>query len=89
VVFAALAAVLPVVVRGRYIALDLLAAGLWSAALAAALIALGDALAATTALGEPRGALAGALLGGLLAVAAATVRVPADPQGTPHPAPAS
>ena len=89
VVFAALAAVLPLVVRGRYIALDLVAAGLWSAALAAALIALGDALAATTALGEPRGALAGAVLGGLLAVAAATVRVPADPQGTPHPAPAS
>jgi hypothetical protein len=89
VVFAALAAVLPLVVRGRYIALDLLSAALWASALAAALIALGGALAATTALGQPRGALAGAVLGGLVAVAAATVRVPADPPGTAHPAPAS
>jgi eukaryotic-like serine/threonine-protein kinase len=88
-VFACLAAVLPLVVRGRYVALDLLAAALWAAALAAALIALGDALAATTALSQPRGAAAGAVLGALLAVAAATVREPAEPQGTAHPAPAS
>jgi hypothetical protein len=87
-VFACLAAVLPLVVRGRYVALDLLAAAMWAAALAAALFALGDALAATTVLSQPRGAPAGAVLGALLAVAAATVREPAEPPGTAHPAPA-
>jgi hypothetical protein len=89
VVFAAMAAVLPLVVRGRYIALDLLAATLWAGALAAALIALGDALAATTARSEPRGAAAGAVLGALFAVAAATLREPADPEATAHPAAAT
>jgi eukaryotic-like serine/threonine-protein kinase len=88
-VFACLAAVLPLVVRGRWVALDLLAAALWAAALAAALMALVDALAATTALSQPRGAAAGAVLGALLAVAAATVREPVEPPGTAHPAPAS
>jgi hypothetical protein len=88
-VFAALAVVVPVVVRGRYVAFDLLVAGLWAAALAAALIALGDVLAATTALAQPRGAAAGAVLGALLAVGAATVREPAEPPGAANPAPAS
>jgi hypothetical protein len=85
VVFAALAAVLPLVVRGRYIAFDLLGAAVWAAALAAALIALGEVLAATTALGQPRGAAVGALLGALVAVAAATLREPADPEAAAHP----
>jgi hypothetical protein len=87
VVFAALAALLPLVVRGRYIAVDLLGAAMWAAGLAAALFALGDVLAATTALSQPRGAAAGAVLGGLVAVAAAAMREPAEPPGDAHPAP--
>ena len=66
VVFAALAAVLPLVVRGRYIALDLLAAALWAAALAAALIALGDALAADRRAGPRARRVAGSRAGRLL-----------------------
>jgi hypothetical protein len=88
-VWAGLAALLPLVVRGRYIAFDLLGAALWAAALVASLTVMGEALAATTALGVPRGAPAGAVLGALLAVAAATVREPADPAHTAHPAPAT
>jgi hypothetical protein len=89
VAFAALAALLPLMVRGRYIALDLLAAALWAAGLAAALSALGDVLAATTALSQPRGAAAGAVLGALMAVAAGAVREPAVPPVDAHPAPAT
>ena len=48
-------------VRGRWLAVDLLGAGLWAVGLVVALTALGDMLAATTALGQPRGAVAGAI----------------------------
>jgi hypothetical protein len=89
VVFAALAAALPLVVRGRYIAFDLVGGAIWAAALAAALIGLGDALAATTALAQPRGAAAGAVLGALFAVAAASLREQADPEAPAHPAAAT
>ena len=57
---------LPLVVRGRWLALDLLGAGLWAAGLIAAHAALGDLLAATTALDQARGAVAGAIGAGLL-----------------------
>ena len=60
---------LPVVVRGRWLAVDLLGAGLWAAGLVVAHAALGDTLASTTALGEARGALAGAIGAGLVVVA--------------------
>jgi hypothetical protein len=89
VVFALLAAALPLVVRGRYIAFDLLGAAVWAAALAAALIGLGDLLAATTARAEPRGAAAGAVLGALFAVAVATLREPPEQEATADPAPAT
>ena len=46
---------LPLVVRGRWLAIDLLGAGLWAAGLVAAHAALGDMLAATTALDQARG----------------------------------
>jgi eukaryotic-like serine/threonine-protein kinase len=82
VVWAVFAVLLPLLVRGRWLAVDVLGAGLWAVALAVTLTAMGDMLAATTALGEPRGAAAGAFLAGLIAVAAAHMR-PAQDDWTP------
>ena len=64
------AALLPVLVRGRSAALDLIAAAGWAAALAAATQALSEALV----LDPPPGLVAGALVGGAIAVAARAVR---------------
>jgi len=72
--WAGFAVVLPLLVRGRYLALDLALAVLWVAALIAAQEALGDLLASTTELSRARGLVAGAALGGLVAVAAARAR---------------
>ena len=76
VVWAAFAAALPVLVRGRFLVLDVLAAGGWAAAFAAALAGLSDLLAATTALEQPRGGVAGVLMGALVVVAAARLAPP-------------
>jgi len=71
VVLWALAAVmLPVLVRGRSAALDIVAVTGWAAALAAATQALSEALV----LQAPRGLVAGAAVGGMIAVAARAVR---------------
>jgi len=71
VVLWALAAVLlPLLVRGRSAALDIVAVTGWAAALAAATQALSEALV----LDPPRGLVAGALVGGVIAVAARAVR---------------
>jgi hypothetical protein len=78
VVWAAFAVLLPLVVRGRWLAVDLLGAGLWAAGLVAAHAALGDMLAATTALDQARGALAGAIGAGLVAVAVSQMAPPAE-----------
>jgi hypothetical protein len=78
VVWAVFAMLLPLVVRGRWLAVDLLGAGLWAAALIAAHAALGDMLAATTALGEARGAAAGAIGAALLAVAISQMKPQSD-----------
>jgi len=64
------AAVLPLLVRGRSAALDLVAAAGWAATLAAATQALSEALV----LDAPRGLVAGALLAGVVAVGARAVR---------------
>jgi hypothetical protein len=89
VVWAFFAWLLPLVVRGRNLAFDLLAAASWAAALVAAHAGLADMLAATTRLDEARGAAAGALLGVLAATAvtaiAPPVREPAE-DATPYPA---
>ncbi len=74
--WAAGALLLPLVVRGRSAALDVVAATVWSAALA-----LAAPLAAAGAQGHavqasPRGAVAGAVLGGALAVGARALRGP-------------
>jgi membrane protein DedA with SNARE-associated domain len=77
VVWAAFAAVLPLVVRGRFLAFDVFGAGVWAAGLAVALAGLGDVLASTTALGQPRGGIAGVVLAAVVAVAATSVASPA------------
>jgi hypothetical protein len=70
VVWAGFAVLLPVVVRGRWLALDLFGALLWSAGLIAAHLALGDLLATTTALDAARGAVAGSVGAAVVALAA-------------------
>jgi hypothetical protein len=71
VVLWALAAILlPLLVRGRSAALDIVAVTGWAAALAAATQALSEALV----LDPPRGLVAGALAGGVIAVVARALR---------------
>jgi eukaryotic-like serine/threonine-protein kinase len=77
-VWAAFALLLPLVVRGRWLALDLLGAALWTAGLVAAHLALGDLLAATTALDEARGLVAGSLGAALVALAVSQMAPPAE-----------
>jgi eukaryotic-like serine/threonine-protein kinase len=64
--WAAVAVVLPLVIRGRWLAIDILGAALCVAALIAAHVALGDALAADVALDHARGAVAGGVAAALV-----------------------
>ena len=86
VIWALLAVVLPVLVRGRSLALDLIAAAVWAAVLVAAHAAASDLLAASVELDQARGAVGGAVLAGVVAVGAAAVGVlarPVDPEALP------
>jgi hypothetical protein len=76
-VWAAFAVLLPLVVRGRWLAVDAAGAVLWVAGLIAAHIALGDMLAATTALDEARGAAAGSVGAALVVLAVSQIASPA------------
>jgi eukaryotic-like serine/threonine-protein kinase len=69
--FALAAVLLPLLVRGLRLALDLIAAGVWAGALYAALVGI-ERLAGPTV--HARGAAAGALLAAVTAVAAAAYR---------------
>ena len=60
--------VLPLVVRGRWLAVDLMGAALCATGLVAAHVALGDALAARWRSTSPRGAVAGGIAAALLVV---------------------
>ncbi len=71
IVWAGFALLLPFVVRGRWMAVDLFGAALWVCALIAAHVALGDLLATTTELSTARGAVAGSLGAAVLVLAAA------------------
>jgi len=73
--WAAAAVCLPWLVRGRRAALDVVAATMWSAALAAAAPNFDHGLSAGAHAG-PRGAVLGAVCGGILAVAARALRGP-------------
>jgi eukaryotic-like serine/threonine-protein kinase len=81
-VWAGFAVVLPLVVRGRWLALDLFGAGVWATGLVAAHFALGDLLAATTALDAARGAVAGSIGAALVVVAVSQIVPPAEGHGT-------
>jgi hypothetical protein len=70
------AVLLPLLVRGRNAALDVVAAVAWAAALAAAAPALDAGLAGQSAHATPRGAIVGAVLGAALAVASRALRGP-------------
>ena len=85
VVWAALAPALALVVRGRFMGLDLLAAGAWAAVLITAQAALGDLLASTTVLDQPRGGVAGPIAAALVMLAATTA-APSSLWGTGEPA---
>jgi serine/threonine protein kinase len=74
--WASAAVLLPWIVRGRSAALDVVAATVWSAALAAGAPALDSGLSPHTADPSPRGVVLGAIGGGVLAVAARALRGP-------------
>jgi hypothetical protein len=84
VVWAAFAALLPLAVRGRWIALDLIGAGLWTAGLIAAQVALGDVLAADVALEQARGAVAGAIVAALVVVSVSRIAPSAEAVRAPR-----
>jgi hypothetical protein len=84
VVWAGLAALLPLLVRGRFLGLDVIAAAAWAAALVVAQAALGDLLASVTVLDQPRGGAAGPIAAALLVLAAAAA-APTSTWGTGEP----
>ncbi len=67
---------LPLLVRGRSVVLDLLAAAGWSAAIAVATLRLAQEMSPHAAHPSPRGLVLGAILGGMIAVAARALRGP-------------
>ena len=70
------AAVLPLIVRGRSAALDLIAAAVWTAGLAVAASRVDSGLGSALAHPSPRGAVLGAVLGAMIAIAARALRGP-------------
>jgi hypothetical protein len=74
--WAGAAVALPLLVRGRSAALDVVAAVVWTAALAAAAPLLDGGLANRAAQATPRGLVLGAVLGAAFAVAARALRGP-------------
>jgi hypothetical protein len=82
------ALLLPLVVRGRFSGLDLLAGAGWVLLAVAAHAGLADVLASTTALDQPRGAIAGSILGALLAVGVVAVAPRGALDDAAEPAPA-
>ena len=74
--WAAAAAILPWLVRGRRAALDVLAVTVWSAALASAAVVLDSGLSAHAVHPAPRGAVLGAVLGAVFAVGVRALRGP-------------
>jgi eukaryotic-like serine/threonine-protein kinase len=83
-VWAVAAVVLPLVVRGRWLAVDLMGAAVCATGLVAAHIALGDALAAEVPLDQPRGAVAGGIAAALLVVLVCHMARPAEPWRAPR-----
>ena len=78
-IWVVLAVVLPFVVRGRSLGLDLLGASAWAAVLVTALAGVADLVASSVELDQARGAVGGAVLAVVVAVAAAAVGLAARP----------
>jgi hypothetical protein len=74
-----LAVMLPLVVRGRSLALDVLGAAAWAAALVTAHAGAADVVASSVELDQARGAVGGAILAVVVAVGAAAVGLAARP----------
>jgi hypothetical protein len=70
------AGLLPLLARGRGAALDIVAASLWSGALAALAPIAAAGLTPSGAAAAPRGLVVGAALGGAIAIAARALRGP-------------
>ena len=79
-VWAGFAVLLPVLVRGRALALDVIGASIWAAGLVAAHSAVGQLMAPDVPLDTARGAIAGAVLAVVLAVAAAGAGLVSPPE---------
>jgi hypothetical protein len=77
-VWAGFAVLLPLIVRGRWLAADLFGAVIWTAGLIAALFALGDMLATTTALDAARGAVAGSVGAAVLVLSVSQMAAPGE-----------
>ncbi len=84
VLWSAAAIALALVVRGRWLALDILGAGACAAGLIAAHLALGDALAADVALDQARGGIAGSVAAALVVVVAFHMGANREPWRTPR-----
>jgi hypothetical protein len=83
-VWAAVAVAFTLVVRGRWLALDVFGAALCAAALIAAHVALGDALAADVALAHARGAVAGSIAAALVVLVVSRTTSAEEPWHTPR-----
>jgi hypothetical protein len=83
-VWAAVAVALPLVIRGRWLVVDIVGAVLCAAALIAAHAALGDVLAAEVALSHARGAVAGSVAAALLALAVSQTAGPGEAWRAPR-----
>ena len=81
--WAAFAAVVPLVVRGRSLPLDVVGAVFWAAALAATHQGIAELASSDVPLSEPRGAAAGAAIGAFVAVAAVWSGLRPDPGEDP------
>jgi eukaryotic-like serine/threonine-protein kinase len=73
-VWAVFAALVPLAVRGWSLGADLARGAVWAAALASALLALGDVLAAADAGSDPHGAVLGPILGIAVVLGISTLR---------------
>jgi hypothetical protein len=68
VVWALFAVILPWLVRGRFLTVDVVAATAWAGSLAATTAALGEWLGTRVEQPEPRGLILGAIAGGVIAI---------------------
>jgi eukaryotic-like serine/threonine-protein kinase len=80
----AVAVMLALVVRGRWLAVDVVGAGVCAAALIAAHVALGDVLAADVALDHARGAVAGSIAAALVVLVTFHMSGAAEPWRAPR-----